>query len=115
MLALPTPPSSPEKSKDDEDDKSEHKVAQCAAGSGQHNSEEISQTATTFNKMKECDRVQISIASWLRQRPVYLTLKTALKDTKLKRIETSPEKNSCMVFSFLLCTGQIKEADQSKR
>lgn len=113
-LALPTPPSSPENSERDDVDNSEPQIAPSSACSAEEPGGEDQPAATMVKKEAE-KVVQSSIAQWLKSRPVYVNLKNALEDLKYKQMKTSPEKNTCMIYSFLLCTNQMEQADQWKR
>lgn len=113
-LALPTPPSSPKKSKGNDVNIETHvSFLQAAAVEV----EALAEPTPKKLKNKEAVAEQRSwtIADWLRNRPVYVNLDAILADIGYTEARSSPYKNWCMLFSYLLCTGEIAAHEQEKR
>lgn len=96
MDVLPTPPSSPDEGEDDGG-----ALERVAA-----DAEEKS-----VKKKEE----EFTLKEWLSKSPVYLNLQSALSELRYRRLKSSPHKNSCLLFSYFLCTYTIAESEQETR
>lgn len=99
MDVLPTPPSSPEEGDSDGD-----KVAFKQVSSG----------AEVENNLKHKEE-ELTLKEWQRKSPVFLNLQAALSELGYCRLQSSPHKNSCLLFSYYLCTYAIAEWEQDSR
>lgn len=67
-------------------------------------------------KQKKQDSVtQMTLTEWRRGTPVFLSVEGAMKELGYHKLSTNGEKNSCMIFAFMLCTGALEESEQRTR
>lgn len=104
MDALPTPPASP---KESENDEVKH------GGSGQEPA--VALTEVEVLKEKKPEKRQMRLSDWRRACPCYPNLAEALEDLGLVELSSSPHKNSCLLFSYLLSTKQMTVKDQESK
>lgn len=95
MDVLPTPPSSPDEGEDD-------------GGA-------LERVAADAEEKSVKKKEEFTLKEWLSKSPVYLNLQSALSELRYRRLKSSPHKNSCLLFSYFLCTYTIAESEQETR
>lgn len=97
---LPTPPSS---SCDDDD---EDVRARDETSAQEHTGPQAS-IALAHSNFKE-----MGIQEWYRHSPIYPTLQAALNDIGYVEHRTSPHKNCCLLFAYMVCTHELTPEQQ---
>lgn len=104
MDALPTPPSSTSESEDDE---VKHRQSDPKPA--------VALTEVEIQTEKKPEKRQMSLSDWRRASPCYPNLAAALEDLGFVELSSSPHKNNCLLFSYLLCTEQMTVKDQESK
>lgn len=109
--ALPTPPDSPAVGEVADMLKAKPPPPALALAAGLASTDGEHQE----KKQKEQDNGNATLTAWRRITPVFLSVQDAMQDLGYHMLYTNGHNNSCMLFAYLLCTGELSESDQGTR